>query len=67
VIRKPTPSERLPGDDVWRQWVHRYDPPDGEHVAVVRMYDAEGNVQPREQSDPYPSGASGWVRETVRP
>jgi len=62
-------SDPLPGDprDAWRQWVHRYDPPDGTHVAVVRMYDAEGNVQPREQSNPFPSGASGWVRETIRP
>jgi DMSO/TMAO reductase YedYZ molybdopterin-dependent catalytic subunit len=64
-----TLSEPLPGDprDAWRQWVYRYDPPDGKHVAVARMYDAEGNVQTREQSNPYPRGASGWVRETVRP
>jgi len=62
-------SDPLPGEpkDAWRQWVHRYDPPDGTHVAVVRMYDAEGTVQPRDQSNPFPSGASGWVRETIRP
>jgi len=62
-------SDPLPGEpkDAWRQWVRRYDPPDGTHVAVVRMYDAEGTVQPRDQSNPFPSGASGWVRETIRP
>ena len=64
-----TLSEPLPGDprDAWRQWVHRYDPPGGEHEVVVRMFDADGDVQPREQAKPYPRGASGWVRETVRP
>jgi DMSO/TMAO reductase YedYZ molybdopterin-dependent catalytic subunit len=64
-----TLSDPLPGEprDAWRQWVYRYDPPDGTHVAVARMYDAEGTVQPREQSNPYPRGASGWVRETIRP
>jgi hypothetical protein len=64
-----TLSEPLPGDprDAWRQWVHRYDSPGQRHEVVVRMFDAEGNVQPREQSKPYPRGASGWVRETVRP
>lgn len=64
-----TLSEPLPGDprDAWRQWVHRYDPPGGRHEVVVRTFDAEGNVQPREQSNPFPRGASGWVRETVRP
>jgi hypothetical protein len=59
-------SEPLPGRDVWRQWVHRYDPPGGRHEVVVRMYDEEGVVQPEEEASPFPRGASGWVRETVR-
>jgi DMSO/TMAO reductase YedYZ molybdopterin-dependent catalytic subunit len=64
-----TLSEPLPGDpvDAWRQWVHRYDSPGERHEVVVRMFDAEGTVQPRERANPYPRGASGWVRETVRP
>jgi DMSO/TMAO reductase YedYZ molybdopterin-dependent catalytic subunit len=62
-------SEPLPDDprDAWRQWVYRYDSPGEQHEVVVRMVDAEGNVQPREEAKPYPRGASGWVRETVGP
>ena len=62
-----TLSEPLPGADVWRQWVHRYEPPGGEHEVVVRMYDDEGVVQPESETGPFPSGPSGWVRETVEP
>ncbi|RJX42069.1 molybdopterin-binding oxidoreductase [Halonotius aquaticus] len=57
-------SEPLPGDDVWRQWRHEFDP-DGSHEVVVRAVDGEGTVQPEERSDSYPSGATGWVRQTV--
>jgi len=57
-------SERLPGDDVWRQWRHEFDP-DGSHEVVVRAIDGEGTVQPEARSDAYPSGATGWVRQTV--
>ena len=57
-------SEPLPGDDVWRQWRYVFEP-SGAHDAVVRAVDGEGTVQPREEADPYPSGATGWVRQTV--
>ena len=57
-------SEPLPGDDVWRQWRHEFDP-DGSHEVVVRAVDGEGAVQPEKRSDSYPSGATGWVRQTV--
>jgi len=60
-------SEPLPDEDVWRQWVHRYDPPDTPHDVVVRAVDGEGDLQPREESGPFPSGPTGWVTETVRP
>ncbi|WP_313692524.1 molybdopterin-dependent oxidoreductase [Halorarum halobium] len=60
-------SEPLPGEDVWRQWAHRYDPPDGSHEAVVRAVEADGTVQPREESRAFPSGPSGWVSATVDP
>jgi DMSO/TMAO reductase YedYZ molybdopterin-dependent catalytic subunit len=60
-------SESLPGEDVWRQWVHRYEPPDGEHEVVVRAYDGDGTVQSETERDAFPSGPSGWVRKTVGP
>ncbi|WP_254839122.1 molybdopterin-dependent oxidoreductase [Natronomonas marina] len=60
-------SEPLPGDDVWRQWVHTYDPPDGEHEVVVRAIETDGTVQPSDETDAFPSGPSGWVSRTVEP
>jgi DMSO/TMAO reductase YedYZ molybdopterin-dependent catalytic subunit len=57
-------SEPLPGDDVWRQWRYEFTP-DGSHDVVVRAVDGEGTVQPEERSNAYPSGATGWVRQTV--
>jgi len=59
-------SEPLPGEDVWRQWRYEFDP-DGSHEVVVRAIDGEGNLQSEEQSDSFPSGASGWVSKTVNP
>lgn len=61
-----TLSEPLAGDDVWRQWEHTYEPA-GKHDVVVRATDGEGNLQPRERHEAFPSGATGWVRRTVRP
>jgi DMSO/TMAO reductase YedYZ molybdopterin-dependent catalytic subunit len=60
-------SADLPGDDVWRQWVHEYDSPGGEHEVVVRAVEADGTVQPSEETDAFPSGPSGWVSRTVNP
>lgn len=59
-------SEPLPGNDVWRQWRHEFNP-DGNasHDVIVRAVDGEGDLQPEEQSDSYPSGATGWVQQTV--
>jgi len=62
-----TLSEPLPGDDVWRQWVYRYDAPGERHEVVVRATDGTGELQPRERADSYPSGATGWVSKTIRP
>jgi DMSO/TMAO reductase YedYZ molybdopterin-dependent catalytic subunit len=47
--------------DAWRQWAHRYEPPEETHTLLVRMIDENGAVQPSEERDPYPRGASGWV------
>ncbi|WP_323190122.1 molybdopterin-dependent oxidoreductase [Halostella sp. PRR32] len=57
-------SEPLPGDDVWRQWSHEFTP-SGTHEVVVRAVDGNGDVQPEERSDSYPSGPTGWVSRTV--
>ncbi|WP_336002351.1 molybdopterin-dependent oxidoreductase [Halorientalis halophila] len=58
-------TDPLEGISVWRQWRYRYDPPSGEHEVVVRAIDGEGNRQPREERDAFPSGATGWVSRTV--
>jgi DMSO/TMAO reductase YedYZ molybdopterin-dependent catalytic subunit len=58
-------SDPLPGEDVWRQWTHEYDPPGRTHELVVRTTDGEGTLQPREESDAFPSGPTGWVSRTV--
>jgi DMSO/TMAO reductase YedYZ molybdopterin-dependent catalytic subunit len=57
-------SAPLPGTDVWRQWRFEFEP-DGSHEVVVRATDGDGTVQPKEQSDSFPSGATGWVSKTV--
>jgi DMSO/TMAO reductase YedYZ molybdopterin-dependent catalytic subunit len=62
-----TLSEPLPGNDVWRQWQYRYDAPDGPHEVVVRAVDGTGQTQTREESGPAPSGATGWVSDTIDP
>jgi len=57
-------SEPLPGEDVWRQWRHEFDP-DGSHEVVVRAVGGDGTLQPEERAESFPSGATGWVRQTV--
>lgn len=60
-------SDPLPGADVWRQWEHTYEPPDGPHEVVVRAIDGTGTVQPEQRSSPFPSGPSGWVYRSIDP
>ena len=57
-------SEPLPGDDVWRQWRHAFDPEEVSEV-VARAVDGEGTVQTGDAADPFPSGATGWVRRPI--
>ncbi len=57
-------SEPLPDEDVWRQWQYTFDP-GGSHDVVVRATDGEGTLQTQEESDPSPTGSSGWVQRTV--
>ncbi|WP_435347641.1 molybdopterin-dependent oxidoreductase [Haloarchaeobius sp. HRN-SO-5] len=58
-------SEPLPGEDVWRQWRYEF-AGDGTHEVVVRATDGTGTLQPEADSNPFPSGATGWVSRTVR-
>jgi DMSO/TMAO reductase YedYZ molybdopterin-dependent catalytic subunit len=57
-------SDPLPGEDVWRQWAYRFTPT-GTHEVVVRATDGTGTLQPKDRRDSFPSGATGWVSETV--
>jgi len=59
-------SEPIEGIDVWRQWIHEYDHPGGSHEVVVRVYDGDGRLQPKEQRDAFPRGPSGWVSRRIR-
>ncbi|WP_121822549.1 molybdopterin-dependent oxidoreductase [Halostella salina] len=59
-----TLSESLPDDDVWRMWAHEFET-DGTHEVLARAVEDDGTVQPREESEAYPSGATGWVSRTV--
>jgi len=37
------------------------------HETVVRATDGTGERQPRERSDAFPSGATGWVSTEIDP
>jgi DMSO/TMAO reductase YedYZ molybdopterin-dependent catalytic subunit len=52
--------------DAWRQWHYEYEASE-EHEVVVRAVERDGTVQPGDRDNPYPSGASGWVREEIDP
>ncbi len=46
-------------DDVWRQWVLRWDATPGRHTVTVRATDGTGAIQTDERSEPLPDGSSG--------
>ncbi|WP_435118028.1 molybdopterin-dependent oxidoreductase [Halolamina sp. C58] len=52
--------------DAWRMWEHEYDAEE-RHEVVVRAIDGDGERQTREREGVRPSGATGWVSETIRP
>ncbi|MFW6385122.1 MAG: molybdopterin-dependent oxidoreductase [Halodesulfurarchaeum sp.] len=62
---RATLSPELDAEDAWRQWVYRFDPIPEEQEVVVRAIDGTGTIQSRAESDPFPSGPSGWVRVSV--
>lgn len=57
----------LPGTDVWRQWRQVIGPLETEVEVVVRATDGTGDLQPEAESQPYPSGATGWVSKVISP
>ncbi len=63
---RATLSEPLPGEDVWRQWVHEVTVA-GETRVTARAVEADGTVQPRPSERSFPSGPSGWVSVSVSP
>lgn len=59
-------TEKLePSIDAWRQWRYEYEPPSGSHTVVVRAIEDDGTVQPQEEAEAYPNGASGWISREV--
>ncbi|MFB6114268.1 MAG: molybdopterin-dependent oxidoreductase [Halodesulfurarchaeum sp.] len=55
----------LDAEDAWRQWVYRFVPTQERMQVTVRAVDGTGRMQAREEDDPFPRGASGWVDVTV--
>ena len=58
---QPTKLAANGGIDAWRQW--SWSLPDaaaGSHTLEVRATDRDGNVQPGERAEPFPSGSTGW-------
>lgn len=49
-----------PNDDTWVQWTITFDVPPGDHLAMVRAIDNDGDVQTGVETDPLPDGATGW-------
>jgi DMSO/TMAO reductase YedYZ molybdopterin-dependent catalytic subunit len=58
-------TQPLQGDDVWRQWKYEITAA-GKHDVVVRAYDGAGRLQTETSNSAFPSGATGWVKTTVR-
>ena len=51
-------------EDAWRQWRYEYEA-DSPHEVTVRAIEPDGTVQPKEETDSFPSGATGWVTRSV--
>ena len=48
------------GIDYWRQWYLPWDALPGRHQLTVRATDLNGDVQPEQETTPFPRGATGW-------
>ncbi|WP_430506541.1 molybdopterin-dependent oxidoreductase [Haloparvum sp. PAK95] len=51
-------------EDAWRMWCFEYQA-DSPHEVTVRAIEPDGTVQPKEETDSFPSGATGWVTRSV--
>ncbi|MFB6236663.1 MAG: molybdopterin-dependent oxidoreductase [Halopenitus sp.] len=51
-------------EDAWRMWRYEYEASES-HEVTVRAIEPDGTVQPKEKTDPFPSGATGWVTRSV--
>ncbi len=61
-----TLSEPLPDEATWRQWQHVVEL-EGPTELVVRAIEADGTVQPSDETGPFPQGPSGWVTRQINP
>ncbi|WP_313691288.1 molybdopterin-dependent oxidoreductase [Halorarum halobium] len=70
VAADAEPSDPSVGDgeaaDAWRMWRHEYEASEP-HEVIARATDGDGDLQEREESEAFPSGASGWVSRRVSP
>ncbi len=55
----------VPSTDTWRQWVYVWDAAPGDHKLEVRATDSTGAVQQQRETEPFPSGATGWHSRDV--
>lgn len=53
-------------EECWRQWVHPWDAPLGDHDITVRATDGAGEVQTAMRASVAPDGASGHHSIEVR-
>lgn len=54
------------GPYTWRLWRLDWDAKPGDYTLVVRATDGAGQVQPSEQTDTLPNGATGWDMKPIR-
>jgi DMSO/TMAO reductase YedYZ molybdopterin-dependent catalytic subunit len=51
--------------DTWRQWALTWNASPGPHVVEVRATDGTGSTQTGAQTQPFPSGSTGWDQVRV--
>ncbi|XGI84735.1 hypothetical protein ACEU6E_10485 (plasmid) [Halorutilales archaeon Cl-col2-1] len=52
-------------EDVWKQWKYEWNLGNKDTEVVVRAVDGDGDLQPKKEQQPYPSGATGWVSKKI--
>jgi DMSO/TMAO reductase YedYZ molybdopterin-dependent catalytic subunit len=64
-LSEPLGDPEADATDAWRQWAYTYTSPGERHEVVVRAREADGTLQPSEESNAFPSGPSGWVTQEL--